>query len=108
SSVVDSIAWPLALVAAVAFLRKDLVEAISRIQSIKHKKLRSISVTESKKQVRKLKHPCQIQSLPRQKNSPGEWNWLNSLLEGQCLSHGVKWKRPWKTWEHVMESQLAK
>lgn len=37
SSVIDSIAWPSALIAAIILLRTELVEAIGRIQSIKHK-----------------------------------------------------------------------
>jgi len=37
SSIISSTAWPLALVVAVVLLRKELVGAISRIQSIKHK-----------------------------------------------------------------------
>jgi hypothetical protein len=37
STVIDSIAWPSALIVAVVLLRAELVEAIGRIQSIKHK-----------------------------------------------------------------------
>lgn len=37
SSVIDSIAWPLALVVAVFVLRAEVIEAIGRIQIIKHK-----------------------------------------------------------------------
>ncbi|WP_027328738.1 hypothetical protein [Marinimicrobium agarilyticum] len=36
SLVIDSVAWPFALVATIILLRKELVEAIGRVQSIKH------------------------------------------------------------------------
>jgi hypothetical protein len=36
-SVIEAIAWPVALIAAVVFLREELVEVVGRIQGIKHK-----------------------------------------------------------------------
>jgi len=39
-SVIEAIAWPVAFIAAVVFLREELVEVVGRIQGIKHKKIK--------------------------------------------------------------------